>query len=450
LQNFGSANLQSVIIKYQVDNGTINSYNWTGNLMNDATASVTLPSINVSPGYHSFRAFTFNPNGSAEGYDYNDEANSKFTIINAPFATSIDEGFEGAAFPTGWQNGNNSVFDWGQTSIGHFANGSDKGIVKNNWDDRTGRSYDLELPELNLSPDNNPVLSFDYSYAFNTNCPQCIDELAVLVSKDCGKTYHQVFNKKGQALKTTTDNIYHYPKSNEWGTRTVNLSAYKTNVLVKIRATSGQGNLLFLDNIKVAEVSAICQTPTDLDELRITNSSIKLSWKFQGNADHFDVYYRPKTSSSWIHKTEAGNKLWTNVSGLPSSTDYEWYITATCYSGNSMASARSYFTTDSEQPGITSSSTPLLEEQGLQSQLKIFPNPTNSKAIISFTTPKAGRVSLTIYDITGRLMKTIANAELNEGDHTFNLDVNNFRAGIYLLRMQSGQISQTRKFIVQR
>jgi hypothetical protein len=292
-------------------------------------------------------------------------------------------------------------------------------------------------------------LSFDYAYAFREPCPECIDELTVLVSKDCGKTYHSVFTKKGQALKTTTDNTFHYPKNNDWGTRTINLSAYKTNVLIKFKATNGHGNLLYLDNIKVADVSAICQTPTDLNELQVTNSSVKLSWKFQGNADHFDVYYRPKNGVSWTHKTETGNKLWTNISGLLSTTDYEWYVTAACIAGNSLASARSYFTTDSEQPGIISSSTALPEGQGLQSQLKIFPNPTNGRTIISFTTPKAGKVSLTIYDITGKLIKTITNAELNEGGHTFNLDVNNFRAGVYLLRMQSGQISQMRKFIVQ-
>jgi CubicO group peptidase (beta-lactamase class C family) len=448
LQNFGSTNLQSVIIKYQVDNGTISSYNWTGNLLNDATTPVTLPSINVSPGYHSFKAFTFNPNESADGYDYNNEASSRFTIINAPFATSIDEGFEGAAFPTGWQNGNNTVFDWGQTSVGSFANGSNKGIVRNNYDDRTGRSYDLELPELNLSSDNNPVLSFDYSYAFNTNCPQCIDELAVLVSKDCGKTYHQVFNKKGQALKTTTDNIYHYPKSNEWGTRTVNLSAYKTNVLIKVRATSGQGNLLFLDNIKVADVSAVCQTPTDLNELQVSSSSVKLSWKFQGNADHFDVYYHPKSSSSWIHKTEAGNKLWTNVSGLLSSTDYEWYITATCSSGNSLASARSYFTTDSEQPGITSSPIVSPEVPGLQNQLKIFPNPAISNATVSFSLSKPGKVSLNVFNIEGKLIKIISDRNFEAGAHQLSLDTKDLKAGIYILNMQSLGSVQTKKIIV--
>ncbi|HEU5167763.1 MAG TPA: serine hydrolase [Chitinophagaceae bacterium] len=448
LQNFGSANLQSVVINYQVDNGLINSYNWTGNLVTDATVTLTLPAVTVPGGNHSFKAFTSNPNGNTEGYDYNDAASSKFTINNGPFPTSIDEGFEGEEFPAGWQNGNNTIYDWGVSNVGYFANGSNKGIGRNNFDDGTNRSYELELPYLNLSPDHNPVLSFDYSYAFNLDCPQCIDELEVLVSKNCGNTYQSVFTRKGQALKIANANTFHYPKSNDWGTRTIDLSTYKTNVLIKFRMNSGGGNLFYLDNIKVADVSAVCQTPTDLNELQVTNSSAKLTWKFRGTSNHFDVYYRPKNSIDWNLKTIAGNKDFADVSGLVPGTDYEWYITAACKSANSTASPRSFFTTDSELSGITSSSIVSPEIPVLQNQLKIFPNPTSGRAIISFTTPKAGKVSLTIYDITGRLVKTIANTELDKGDHTLNVDVKSFGVGIYLLRMQSAGILQTRKFIV--
>jgi D-alanyl-D-alanine carboxypeptidase len=448
LQNFGSANLQSVVINYQVDNGLINSYNWTGNLVTDATVAATLPAVTAPGGYHSFKAFTSNPNGNTEGYDYNDAAVSKFTINSGPFATSIDEGFEGDVFPAGWQNGNNTVYDWGHTNLGYFANGSNKGIGRNNFDDGTNRSYDLELPYLNLSSDHNPVLSFDYSYAFRKDCPQCIDELTVLVSKDCGKTYHSVFSKKGQALKTTTDNTFHYPKSDDWGTRTINLSAYKTNVLIKFRATNGTGNLLYLDNIKVADVSAACQTPTDLNELQVTNSSVKLNWKFQGNSNHFDVYYRPKGSGSWNHKAEAGNKQWTDLSGLSPETDYEWYITAACNAANSMASPYSFFTTES---ALTQRAETLLYDETTETpdnNLKITPNPVSSSALISFSTTQAGKVSLKVYDLNGKLISTMAEGDMNEGVHQFRWETKNVASGVYFLKIQTPGTIQTKKLVV--
>jgi D-alanyl-D-alanine carboxypeptidase len=445
LQNFGSANLQSVAINYQVDNGAINSYNWTGNLMTDATVAVTLPAVNVPAGYHSFKAYTSNPNGNTEGYDYNDAANSKFTINNGPFATSIDEGFEGSAFPAGWQNGNNSIFDWGQSNVGYFANGSNKGIGRNNFDDGTKRSYDLELPYLNLSAGNNPVLSFNYAYGFRKGY---IDELTVLVSKDCGKTYHPVFNKKGQALKTSTTNTFHYPTSNEWGTRTVNLSAYKTNVLIKFRITNGNGDLFYLDNIKVADVSAICQTPTDLDELQVTSSSVKLSWKFLGNANHFDIYYRPKGSGSWNHKTVTGNKQWTDVNNLSAETDYEWYITAACTAANSTASPYSFFTTESALTQRAESQVIDETNETAGNNLKITPNPVSSSALISFSIAQPGKVSLKVYDLNGKLVSTMVEGNMNEGVHQIRWEAKNVASGIYFLKMQTAGTIQTKKLIV--
>ncbi len=445
LQNFGSSNLQSVVINYQVDNGAVNSYNWTGNLLTDATTPVTLPFISPSAGYHSFRVFTSNPNGSAEGHNYNDEASSKFTINNGPLATSIDEGFEGSAFPTGWQNGNNTVFDWGQTNVGYFANGSNKGVARNNWDDGTGRSYDLELPYLDLSADNNPVLSFNYAYGFYKAHPQR-DELTVLVSKDCGKTYHSVFNKSGDALKTSNATTFHYPVADEWGTRTINLSAYKTNVLIKFRMTDGNGDLFYLDNIKVANVSAICQTPTDLNELQVTSSSVKLNWKFQGSANQFDVYYRPKGSGSWNHKSVAGNKQWTDISGLSPETDYEWYITTACNAANSLASPYSFFTT---QSALTQQAEPLPETNDvLANNLKVTPNPVSSSALISFSLAQPGKVSLKVYDLNGKLISTMAEGNINEGVHQLRWETKNVASGVYFLKMQAAGTVQTKKLIV--
>jgi len=444
LKNFGTANLTSAIINYQLDGGTVHNYNWTGNLQPDQTTMVSLPAINTSPGNHSFRSFTSNPNGNVDGYPYYDEARSSFSVNGSVLPNSINEGFEGRFPPPGWVNGNGNILNWGKTSLVSL-NGSSC-AVKENMDDFTFRSYDLELPLMNISLMKDPVLSFNYAYSVLHGHA---DGLSVLVSKNCGATYTTLFDRSGSALKTCSSTEIFFPKQDEWGRRTIDLSSYKGEALIKFRAKSDFGNNLYIDNANISDVTDLCAAPTDLNEVQITSSSVKLSWKFQGNADHFDIYYHPKTLSSWIHKTAAGNKQWINVSGLLSSTDYEWYITATCSSGNSLPSARSYFTTDPEQAGITSLSTFSPEVPGIQGQLKIFPNPTKGRSVISFTSPKAGRVSLTVYDITGRLVKTITNGELNEGDHTFKLDVNNFKVGIYLLRMQSGQISQTRKFIVQ-
>ena len=63
IKNFDEAPLTLVYINYQVDNGTVYSHAWSGNLAANATVNVALPDITVNSGNHTFTAFTSNPNG---------------------------------------------------------------------------------------------------------------------------------------------------------------------------------------------------------------------------------------------------------------------------------------------------------------------------------------------------------------------------------------------------
>lgn len=81
-------------------------------------------------------------------------------------------------------------------------------------------------------------------------------------------------------------------------------------------------------------------------------------------------------------------------------------------------------------------------------ELKIAPNPVSGSGIISFSLLKPGKVSLSVNDMAGKLVKKFADKEYNEGSHNIKLNTNDMPAGIYLLRMESEGIQQTRKFIV--
>lgn len=78
LHNFGSNALTSVAIDYNVVGGASGSENWTGNLASGASTTVTLSTINVTDGVHTFNAVTSNPNGTSDGNPSNDDATSSF------------------------------------------------------------------------------------------------------------------------------------------------------------------------------------------------------------------------------------------------------------------------------------------------------------------------------------------------------------------------------------
>jgi hypothetical protein len=77
-------------------------------------------------------------------------------------------------------------------------------------------------------------------------------------------------------------------------------------------------------------------------------------------------------------------------------------------------------------------------------KLQVRPNPLNPKAEISFTLTQAGQVRIALYDLRGRLVRTIVDENRAAGDHTVSWDgtaSGNGRvaSGVYFLRIQAKQ-----------
>ena len=123
LKNFGSNALTSVNIKFQVDAGALQTYNWTGNLASGASANITLAAQTVSPGNHTFTAYTLNPNGSTDQNNANDSKNTSF--ISATNAVTLTIVLDNYPEETSWSiiDGSSTVVASGGT-YGSFADGS--------------------------------------------------------------------------------------------------------------------------------------------------------------------------------------------------------------------------------------------------------------------------------------------------------------------------------------
>jgi hypothetical protein len=86
------------------------------------------------------------------------------------------------------------------------------------------------------------------------------------------------------------------------------------------------------------------------------------------------------------------------------------------------------------------------------------PNPLTSKTRIRFELPVSGHVSLKVYDLSGRLVKTIMDNEMKAGVYTFiwdgsDSDGRKVSSGIYFYRLQSkigqaGEFTGIRKMIL--
>ncbi len=75
--------------------------------------------------------------------------------------------------------------------------------------------------------------------------------------------------------------------------------------------------------------------------------------------------------------------------------------------------------------------------------LTAYPNPFNQQAYISFTLPDERFVQLSIYDIQGRLVKQMANSDMQQGPHIVSFEASGNACGIYFCRLQAGNEVRT-------
>jgi len=77
-----------------------------------------------------------------------------------------------------------------------------------------------------------------------------------------------------------------------------------------------------------------------------------------------------------------------------------------------------------------------------------YPNPFNPTTTISFSIPQSDIVSLNVYDITGKLVTTLINKQLNIGYHSIDWDGTNHSSGMYFGRMESGDYVESQKLLL--
>jgi hypothetical protein len=77
-----------------------------------------------------------------------------------------------------------------------------------------------------------------------------------------------------------------------------------------------------------------------------------------------------------------------------------------------------------------------------------YPNPFNPSTTIEYDIPKAGLVTLKIYDILGREVRTIVNEEKTAGRYKISFNASSFASGVYFYRLTSGGYTSIKKMVL--
>ncbi len=303
LVNAGSTTITSCSIVVSLDNTTLDTIPWSGNLPVASNAQVTLSPINISAGTHTVKVNLIKPNNIADPNPANNFGELSLVISDSAANTPIFQGFESVVQGgQGWvaTAGQSPVF---QRTLRNSTGSAEPWTIYTPYHDSTWRVvstagdnsshslmldwYDNEFsagdpefitaidylysPSFSLPNVPHAVVTFsrayqqiDWSQAEQGGTPST-DSLFIDVSTDCGNTWTNVYAKNGSDLATAptytlgqNNPPVFKPTAAQWATDSADLSSFVNNaeVILSFRASSAgtgsDGNNLYLDNINIS------------------------------------------------------------------------------------------------------------------------------------------------------------------------------------------------------
>jgi len=77
-----------------------------------------------------------------------------------------------------------------------------------------------------------------------------------------------------------------------------------------------------------------------------------------------------------------------------------------------------------------------------------YPNPFNPTTIIKYSLSSESFVSLKVYDLLGKEVRTLVSSEQNAGVHKINFNASDLPSGVYIYTLSANGFNQTRKLVL--
>ncbi len=227
-----------------------------------------------------------------------------------------------------------------------------------------------------------------------------------------------------------------------------------------------------LSNVVTTTTLDLTTPSTIMDLSAVTgevNGTIGLSWtapdnnNMNGTVAVYEIRYSQAeiTDLNWSETSllltppsplQAGEQQSTILTGLTPGQNYFTAIKSYDSSGNSstisnISSAEAAFILATD---IDDTEYNLPTEFALAQN---YPNPFNPSTTIGFSLPTSSYVELKVYNIEGKVVKTLVDQQLAAGEHSFEWDATNssgskITTGIYIYRIETETFSTTKKMLL--
>jgi hypothetical protein len=225
-----------------------------------ASTTVTFPAITPPVGNNTIKLFVadpITPSTGPDGTPSNDTLTRTFFVASST-VPNVVEGFEGATFPpSGWFRINpDNAITWQRTTPGKTSSFS---AFVNNYDYATNvYLFDyLQAPPVNTTGADSLIITFDVANQYWTDgVDTSVDNLSVLIARNCSATFSTVYSETGTALATAGGgpDPYLAPAESDWKKKRVVVNLVTTpanSVVVQFRNGDAYGNNTYIDNINI-------------------------------------------------------------------------------------------------------------------------------------------------------------------------------------------------------
>jgi hypothetical protein len=326
--NLGKDTLKTVKVMFRIDNNPLDSVTFTGNLLSGAFTNITLkPFALAAGGKYVLTTYTKNPNGLDDQIPSNDTLRTTLTVFD-PQPDPVKEGFEQSVFPpANWSlSTSGSAYSWERTTRA-ASEKTASALIRTYRFNSSNKRDELFSPLVQIGTPDSVYVQFDIAHAtskFPGSTATPLDTLEILLTTDCGRTFRSVYKKWGEELSTvgpnfpilSSDTVGFVPTSkSQWRTELVDVTKFvpgNSRFQVVFRATSNNGNNLYLDKIDISTVTLPARLkqmgymiapnpfdgsfavrhllpPANLKGLQVTNTAgqVVINRSFSGNASNY-------------------------------------------------------------------------------------------------------------------------------------------------------------------
>ncbi|UEG49509.1 T9SS type A sorting domain-containing protein [Ferruginibacter lapsinanis] len=218
-------------------------------------------------------------------------------------------------------------------------------------------------------------------------------------------------------------------------------SGYKT-----LGVTGGEGKMLLGSASDV--VGALTSLDVNLNTygyVLITNSPATNA-AYAPNATYpnwiYDVWYEVTVKNSAFGPAGFGKPMITSVHASPSKTgsNSECVVVAPCPP-----------VIISSRPINNSIPTTKVVDMKMERQFEVYPNPASNTVNMSFVPDNTGNSTVSLYNVDGKLVSTIYSETTLSGKMYFKkFSISHLLPGVYLIKLQNGKFTQTKKLTIVR